>query len=204
MSLPQTITTTKKLNEKKPRILQRNGSQLLQHATSKFGLRRSSTTSRAQQQQQQPQQIQPRPSTSSVLFSTHTNLTNSSKSRRNVKDIPQPSNFTSDSVTNQILSSYNSTTTTPPLTFTNNSKMSALYQDNNNNRLLSAIPENKQQGIFKMSLPSSSPGYYRAFLSSIAYEMKRRIITSDRIKHDIEYNNVFDGKEAVVSKVWHV
>jgi hypothetical protein len=202
MSLPQTITTTKKLNEKKPSILQRNSSQLLQHATSKLGLRRSLTTSRAQQQQQH---VQPRPSSSSVLFTTHTNLTNSSSSRRNVKDIPQPSNFTSDSVTNQILSSYTSTTTSPPpLTFTNNSKISALYQDNNN-RLLSAIPENKQQGTFKMSYSSSSSssssGFYRAFLSNIAYEMKRQIITSDRIKNGIEYNNVFDGKEAIVNKV---
>ncbi|KAG0937607.1 hypothetical protein G6F57_006975 [Rhizopus arrhizus] len=39
--------------------------------------------------------------------------------------------------------------------------------------------------------------YYRAFLSHVAVELKRRIILSKRIKNDIEYNNVFDGKEAV-------
>ncbi|GAN05538.1 CNH-domain-containing protein [Mucor ambiguus] len=206
MSLPpQTITAPKDLNEKKPRLLQRNSSQLLQHATSKFGLRRSLTTaSRAQQQSQQqsPQQhIKPRPSTSSVSFSTHTNfLTNANTKRYHhhvQNNVPQPNanSFTSDSVTSQILSSYNSTTTTttttaPPLTFTNNSKMTALHQDNANNRLLSAIPENKQQGAFRMyssnTATTATPGYYRAFLSSIAFELKRRIITNDRIKNDIE------------------
>ncbi|KAL9544966.1 hypothetical protein PS6_008487 [Mucor atramentarius] len=208
MSLPpQTITAPKNINEKKPRILQRNSSQLLQHATSKFGLRRSLTAaSRTQQQpsQAQQQQIKPRPSTSSVSFSTHTNLLTNSNNRRynhHAQDIiPQPTinSFTSDSVTSQILSSYNSTTT-PPLTFTNNSKMTALHQDNANNRLLSAIPENKQQGAFKRynsSMPATT-GYYRAFLSSIAFELKRRIITNDRIKNGIEYSNVFDGKEAI-------
>lgn len=48
-----------------------------------------------------------------------------------------------------------------------------------------------------MSQPKST--YYPALLSSIAYEMKRRIIPSDRIKNDVLYNNVFDGKEAVVT-----
>jgi len=79
--------------------------------------------------------------------------------------------------------------------------MTALHQDNANNRLLSAIPENKQQGAFKRynnSTPATT-GYYRAFLSSIAFELKRRIITNDRIKNGIEYSNVFDGKEAIVS-----
>ncbi|KAF1796532.1 hypothetical protein V8B55DRAFT_1469504 [Mucor lusitanicus] len=222
MSLPpQTITAPNNVNEKKPRLLQRNSSQLLQHATSKFGLRRSLTTaSRTQQQAQQPSSspqqqqyyIKPRPSTSSVSFSTHTNLlTNGTAAKRynhHVQDknnVPQPkannSSFTSDSVTSQILSSYNSTsTTTPPLTFTNNSKMTALHQDNANNRMLSAIPENKQQGAFRMyqkTTATATSGYYRAFLSSIAFELKRRIITNDRIKNDIEYNNVFDGKEAI-------
>lgn len=40
--------------------------------------------------------------------------------------------------------------------------------------------------------------YYPALLSSIAAEMKKRIIPSDRIKNGIIYNNVFDGQEAVV------
>lgn len=42
------------------------------------------------------------------------------------------------------------------------------------------------------------PEYYRAFLSHVAAELKKRMILSKRIKNDIEYNNVFDGKEAVV------
>ncbi|RCH89004.1 RHO1 GDP-GTP exchange protein 2, partial [Rhizopus stolonifer] len=63
-------------------------------------------------------------------------------------------------------------------------------------RSLSTIPENKQQSLFK-TLNNQPPRYYRAFLSSVAYELKRRIILSDRIKNDIEYHNVFDGKEAV-------
>lgn len=66
------------------------------------------------------------------------------------------------------------------------------------NRILSPIPENTSQSIFKSTM---EPVYYRAFLSSIAYEFKRRIILSDRIKHDIEYHNVFDGKEAVVKRI---
>lgn len=69
------------------------------------------------------------------------------------------------------------------------------YQDT---RILSSIPENRQQSTFKST---SQPLYYRAFLSSIAFEFKRRIILSDRIKNDIEYHNVFDGKEAVVKKI---
>ncbi|KAI8637471.1 CNH domain-containing protein [Parasitella parasitica] len=188
MSLPQTITTPKHLNDKKPSIFQKNSSQLLQHASSKFGLRRSLTTSRTHQQKEllSPHQILPRPSSSSVSFSTHTNLTSS---KCHVKDIPQPTKnnrFTSDSVTNHILAS---------ATASSNKKV--LYQDNSG-RSLSAIPENKQQDSFKMpkSMPSN-PTYYRAFLSSTAHEMKGRIITSDRIKNGIEYSNVFDGKEAI-------
>lgn len=66
-------------------------------------------------------------------------------------------------------------------------------------RILSPIPENRQQAIFKsISNNNAQHHYYRAFLSSIAFEFKRRIILSDRIKNDIEYHNVFDGKEAVV------
>lgn len=62
----------------------------------------------------------------------------------------------------------------------------------------SNVSESSQQFITK-SPNGQSNRYYRAFLSSVAYELKRRIILSDRIKNDIEYHNVFDGKEAVVS-----
>ena len=63
---------------------------------------------------------------------------------------------------------------------------------------LSSVSEKSQQLIIKPP-NNQSNHYYRAFLSSVAYELKRRIILSDRIKNDIEYHNVFDGKEAVVS-----
>jgi hypothetical protein len=43
--------------------------------------------------------------------------------------------------------------------------------------------------------------HYPALLSSIAAEMKKRVIPSDRIKNSIIYNNVFDGQEAVVSHI---
>lgn len=65
------------------------------------------------------------------------------------------------------------------------------------NRILSPIPENRQQSLFEKQ--KNPPHHYSAFLSSIAYEFKRRIILSDRIKNGIEYHNIFDGKEAVVS-----
>jgi hypothetical protein len=45
---------------------------------------------------------------------------------------------------------------------------------------------------------------HTALLSSIASEMEKRLILSDRIKNDILYSNVFDGKEAVVSKKNHI
>ncbi|KAI8367364.1 hypothetical protein EDC96DRAFT_506546 [Choanephora cucurbitarum] len=61
---------------------------------------------------------------------------------------------------------------------------------------LSSVSEKSQQLIIKPP-NNQSNRYYRAFLSSVAYELKRRIILSDRIKNDIEYHNVFDGKEAV-------
>ncbi|CEP07864.1 hypothetical protein [Parasitella parasitica] len=193
MSFPQTITTTKNLNDKKPSIFQKNSSQLLEHASSKFRPRRSLTISRTQQQQQQGSlspQVLPRPSNSSVAFSTTTLHTNFTDSKCHIKDIPQPTctkhnHFTSDSVTNHILASA--------------ANKKVFCQDHRGGRSLSAIPENKQQDSFQMSKtsPSSAPTYYRAFLSSIAHEMKRRIITSDRIKNGIEYSNVFDGKEAI-------
>lgn len=73
------------------------------------------------------------------------------------------------------------------------------HGDNTVNRTLSPIPENTLQSTFQ-TIIRQEPVYYRAYLSAVAYEFKRRIILSDRIKHDIEYHNVFDGKEAVVKK----
>lgn len=62
---------------------------------------------------------------------------------------------------------------------------------------VSRIEKNKQRMI-KSNEKSVQPRYYRAFLSHIAIELKKRLILSKRIKNGIEYNNVFDGKEAVV------
>ncbi|ORE06903.1 hypothetical protein BCV72DRAFT_241688 [Rhizopus microsporus var. microsporus] len=61
---------------------------------------------------------------------------------------------------------------------------------------MTRIEKNKQRMI-KSNGKSPQPRYYRAFLSHIAIELKKRLILSKRIKNGIEYNNVFDGKEAV-------
>ncbi|GAA5816202.1 hypothetical protein MFLAVUS_009728 [Mucor flavus] len=148
-----------------PSLLQRNSSQLLQHA-SKFSLRRSLTTkvSTSPQIQQQP-----RPS---VSFSSSA--------------LPNYKSMTPTLPLNEYIPP-------PPFTADTSLNSSGLHH-HQDTRILSSIPENRRQSTFKST---SQPLYYRAFLSSIAFEFKRRIILSDRIKNDIEYHNVFDGKEAV-------
>ncbi|CAO3648387.1 unnamed protein product [Mucor hiemalis] len=167
--------------QRKPSLLQRNSSQLLQHA-SKFSLKRSLTTKVASSP---VLQHRPRPS---ISFSTNTHLGHGRSSTRALHEqqrqqaqlqlkeyIPPP---LLEDTTNQIKPT--------------SDLLHHAYD--NTTRTLSSIPENKRQSSFRTT---AKPTYYRAFLSSIAHEFKRRIILSDRIKNDIEYHNVFDGKEAV-------
>ncbi|KAI9249880.1 CNH domain-containing protein [Sporodiniella umbellata] len=114
-----------------------HGSQFLQQATSKFGLKRSFTTK---------------------ATSPHN------------RSSPQPR-------------------------ISNSTSMPRVQQDNNH--LAYHMPGKNRQKLSKANIKHSQPEYYRAFLSHVAAELKRRIVLSKRIKNDIEYNNVFDGKEAV-------
>ncbi|CAO3679184.1 unnamed protein product [Rhizopus stolonifer] len=118
----------------KPEKLHRNGSQLLQQATSKFGLKRSFTTK---------------------------------ASTQNNRSSPQPRT---------------SNSTTVPRAQSENT---------------SHVPGKNRQRLSKVNMKHKQPEYHRAFLSHVAAELKKRMILSKRIKNDIEYNNVFDGKEAV-------
>jgi hypothetical protein len=112
MSLPETV-----MGNKKQSLLHRNSSQLLQHAA-KFGLRRSVTTKVSTS----PQQIQPRPSTS-VSFSSSTNTNNKRYQQRKKQDDTVPYiDFTSKSITENILSSASNNNQLPPTT--NNHNMS--------------------------------------------------------------------------------
>jgi hypothetical protein len=42
---------------------------------------------------------------------------------------------------------------------------------------------------------------YCALLSKVAIEMQKRVVVGNRLKDSIQYSDVFDGKEAVVSVV---
>lgn len=44
---------------------------------------------------------------------------------------------------------------------------------------------------------SKPPLVYGAFLSKVAMEMQKRVVVGERLKDNIQYSNVFDGKEAV-------
>jgi hypothetical protein len=46
---------------------------------------------------------------------------------------------------------------------------------------------------------SKQPLVYGALLSKVAMEMQKRVVVGERLKDNIQYSNVFDGKEAVVS-----
>lgn len=43
-----------------------------------------------------------------------------------------------------------------------------------------------------------SANVYPAFLSHVAFELRQRVILGPRLKNGIEYQNAFDGQEAVV------
>ncbi|KAG2201247.1 hypothetical protein INT47_006750 [Mucor saturninus] len=158
--------------DKKPR----NPSQLLQHA-SKFGLKRSLTTKVS---------TSPQIPRLSVSFSSSPS---SSPSRSNSMNPPlQPREYKAPPPF--------STEVGATTSAVGNTRGTLHHGDNTVNRTLSPIPENTLQSTFQ-TITRQEPVYYRAYLSAVAYEFKRRIILSDRIKHDIEYHNVFDGKEAV-------
>lgn len=51
-------------------------------------------------------------------------------------------------------------------------------------------------------MQSTSTVLYCAYLSVVAREFRQRIILVDRVKNGIEYKNVFDGREAIVSPLF--
>lgn len=190
--------------QRKPSLLQRNSSQLLQHA-SKFSLKRSLTTKVSSSPTLQPR---PRPS---ISFSANTHSSHGRNSTRALQEQQQrqqaqlqlkeyipPPPLEVDTANQIKPTSGKGVNTTIIIWEANNVTTDLLHH--HHDRALSSIPENKRQSNFRTQTtnPPAKPTYYRAFLSSIAHEFKRRIISSDRIKNDIEYHNVFDGKEAVV------
>jgi len=64
---------------------------------------------------------------------------------------------------------------------------------------LATEAKQKQRQNQKRSIEhrSKQPIVYAALLSKVALEMQRRVVVGDRVKHSIQYSNVFDGKEAV-------
>lgn len=69
MNLQRTSSNSSEFFQKKTEILQRSGSQLLQHATTRFGLKRSFTTKASNTQHSKPSP-QPRISNSTTLSRT--------------------------------------------------------------------------------------------------------------------------------------
>lgn len=175
--------------EKKP-------SQLLQHA-SKFGLKRSLTTKVSTSPQI------PRLSVSFSSSPSSPSRSHSMNTPLEPKEYKPPPPFSTES--NNLTRTSSGNTRGKRILLKKLEIHSKIitgslhhHGDTTLNRTLSPIPENKPQSTFQSPVRRVSV-FYRAFLSVVAYEFKRRIILSDRIKHDIEYHNVFDGKEAVVN-----